>query len=404
MDQDNDIQNDQPNLPNVVYNKCESCDFQTTDPICLMDHVLIVHDGAFEDDDNVYDYYCDRCNINFDNNVDFDNHVDTIHKGNNNALISDTEDTDTEDTDTEDDNIDVDAKNDDIQNEGIQNEGILDESIQDDNIKNDDDDSKDDDSEIELDCDKVEKKNELLKKSKKEKKNVNDDPILLISQLLQKIQSQKPIIKTQKKYVCPSCNIAFRTQFHLGEHFTNKHTSYEEQSHLDTFTNYSSFPGFEILEELNVISLPSNKEMLKMAFSDQQCDICCKKYTMYNYVNDKKITSKDLDDELLEDNFKNIKNKSKHIFCDLWHDKILLFNKCYPLMLTCCQNIICGDCLKNHLLNSTYIKCPFCNNDHTKYDTDYIKIIDIVNLKPKFNKQSWINWWKRGNKVNNLAF
>lgn len=138
------------------------------------------------------------------------------------------------------------------------------------------------------------------------------------------------------QYICPTCGNKYVNAFFLGEHFTVEHNDYDIMRKLDNKLP-SGFPGFKILKKINMINIT------KM-ISDI-CDIC--KF--------------DFD---------------KH--------KI-------PLKLTCCNHLICKDCLSSHISISDSLICPYCVKDHTYIKLDYITFIKETNIT---DKEKWIPWWE----------
>jgi hypothetical protein len=281
--------------------RCNYCEFETTDIICLMDHTMILHDNLYG-----YVYECDMCDSNFETEGALDDHMLQMHAINTNDSGDDTD---------------------------------------------------------------------------------NEEHVVEINhQITQNIS-----------YLCPSCNLGFRTQFHLGEHFTQNHQSYQDQTLLDNNVKDASFPGFEILEHMDVITIPTRKKISMLIKNETCCDICCKLYAIYNYKNidkmeKRRITMHDLDQLL---------HKPTHgvsIYDEDLDNKMT--TRSYPIIMMCCDNIICNNCIKTYLMSSAYIKCPFCNNDHTKYNIKHIKIIDPIT----YDKKAWMKWWRKNDKIDLLAF
>lgn len=147
------------------------------------------------------------------------------------------------------------------------------------------------------------------------------------------------------KYNCPLCENRYSNSFLLGEHFVISHTEYEVLTTLDE-KQWNGFPGFDILERINMI------EFTKV--SEEKCEIC-----FYNFDNNIVTDDKEID------------NRS-------------------PLTLKCCHKLICYDCLRNHLSITNSVICPYCTKDHTQTNTDYIIFIDEDN---NIDKTRWDSWW-----------
>lgn len=152
------------------------------------------------------------------------------------------------------------------------------------------------------------------------------------------------------KYICPVCSKKYSSPFYMGEHYTLSHNGYEEQLLLDDKKYKTSFAGFDILEVIGMTENIPRKELIALVENTDSCPIC---------VRDYKLT----DDETDEENI-------------------------FPIKIKCCGNIVCKSCLKSHCSVTNSIKCPLCTLDHTRVDLDFIKIIDFESP----NKQSWLLW------------
>jgi hypothetical protein len=210
------------------------------------------------------------------------------------------------------------------------------------------------------------------------------------------------------------CDQLFETQFYIGEHFTTSHTTFEDQILLDSDKPETSFPGFELLELLNVISFLTIVQIKKII--NKKCTICCHDYALYNFkkVGQKYdfINSRDLD-SLFDDNVfndesvsdteldvisnSNTKIKIKKKNCDTIDDLK------YPIMMTCCEAIVCHHCIQKYLKRNELkglIICPFCTKDHTIKNSDYVYITELGNI----DRRAWIEWWKHNDRIDILAF
>jgi hypothetical protein len=152
------------------------------------------------------------------------------------------------------------------------------------------------------------------------------------------------------KYICPVCSKKYSSPYYMGEHYTLSHNGYEEQLLLDDKKHKTSFAGFDVLEIIGMTEIISRKELIILIEKNDSCPIC---------VRDSRLTDNELDEE-------NI----------------------FPIKIKCCNNIVCKSCLKSHCSVTNSIKCPVCTVDHTRMDLDYIKIIDFENP----DKESWRLW------------
>lgn len=212
-------------------------------------------------------------------------------------------------------------------------------------------------------------------------------------------------ISSVRSHICIICNRRFQTQFHLGEHFINTHQSYEEQMHLDRAILQSSFPGFEILSTINFIALSwtvtKKKEFIEIL--KNKCFICNNYFSLIKHNNNTKniIMINDLDMNTIYNEMNNNKINFHDDFGIIYKKNIeCCDNIRFPMTLLCCGNNLCHRCIKEYLMNNTTIKCPYCTKDHVNNNLDYIKTIEFE----KSNRNSWINWWSKNDRVNLLAF
>lgn len=239
------------------------------------------------------------------------------------------------------------------------------------------------------------------------------------------------------EFECLICHSRFRTIEHLGEHHLENHQTYEEQLLLEENLP-KSFCGFVLLDMLNMITIPStkignNNNCPTNNWTTNNCPICL------NYITPKIISKKkhkeiikfmdennnhqlnkniieydsgynsgynsDYDQtefKLYNKNKKLQKKKSSELELDIELDlelqtkddmyidtnNKLTYN--IPLIMSCCNNIICHTCLKNYLTNTSSVKCMFCTKDHTKRDIDYLTKISF-----KQTNDTWKGWWLR---------
>jgi hypothetical protein len=162
---------------------------------------------------------------------------------------------------------------------------------------------------------------------------------------------------------------------------------------LEKTVSKGSYPGFEILEELNVIYVMRRQKETKK-FIGHKCNICYEYYAInYNISN-----GKDLDNKV--NNLTNYSSLPTKCFDDI--SKINEQNLNYPVKMMCCGNVICHKCVKDHLFEQTSIVCMFCKIDHSIRTEKYVRV--IVPVYNNFNTKSWINWWKQNDRINLLAF
>jgi len=188
------------------------------------------------------------------------------------------------------------------------------------------------------------------------------------------------------KFACPVCELKFNTPYHLGEHFSFAHQSYEIQKDLDTKTSIY-FPGYDMLHMINMIDFLDNSQLEKI--KTESCPICRTEYTTRIIKRTKSCTQFDrLKYSPDKTSFQKIEDAIKTTYADT---QTSVFDHCYPLFMTCCKNHICHSCLKSHIMATYDITCPFCTKDHTREDLTY-----VTELKPgMFNKSTWQTWWTK---------
>jgi len=359
---------------------CPICDFETKDPICMNDHTMIVHDGLFS---NVY--YCHRCGIEFIQRTDLDSH-----------LVSCDEESD--------EDVNADTK----QEEDTQLEA-----------------KSDDDSEIDntIEHPPTSSYSETVLDRIQNIMNIRFDlpPLLPVPEIATRLESQQRIrrraiaslntnleteasrsrrhsrLPTLSRYTCNICLRIFRSQYDLGEHFMNDHSSYDEQLLLDNIPK-TAFPGFSVLSHINMIHIPISRRVL-LKLSKEKCCVCCSDFSIYNYSLDKtrsNISAKYLD-TLFDDVVKqtvlpyDINSYSKTKL----HNDFKLININYPIIMTCCGNSVCHKCFRSSIINKNDIICLFCMKNHNKIELDYVKMI-----KPsRPDRKSWELWWKQNDHV-----
>lgn len=354
---------------NTLY--CDQCSFHTNDQICMMDHTLIYHDGAFNE------YACDRCNAYFQSMTDLDEHIAISHPKKT-------------------------IKREKNENVAKTNENIKIEEPPEAELDYDDEDEVSyEENEMPSASKSIYIKKQISEADSPSQSDIPSKPILpnikissgifgtpqpVVEQYEsddeppQPIQTPEEIAKqnlhkwssSSGKFQCQICHLKFRSQNHLGEHFMLNHQTYEEQLELDKHINTTSFPGFEILADIEYCSFPENEQ-----YYGKQCEICCEEYLIGHNKRIKIINSSYLDEYTGE--------------------------TLYPTVTECCQdNHTCHKCLSGYL-NESYLNgmlcCPFCQQDKTRYGLKYLSIVDI-----QCDKQTWQRWWSEKDRLDILAF
>lgn len=159
------------------------------------------------------------------------------------------------------------------------------------------------------------------------------------------------------EYGCPSCDNRYSNQFLLGEHFMQSHNDYDELSVLDKKTmieTINGFPGLNLLEKIDMTRYVSFNDFENLSI----CKIC-----YFDYI----IEEMDEMNEMNEDN----RN---------------------PIILNCCNRMICCNCLIRHLSINNNLVCPYCIRDHCRDDWSYVTFIDEMDVT---DRNKWIPWWSK---------
>jgi len=222
------------------------------------------------------------------------------------------------------------------------------------------------------------------------------------------------------KFPCPICSNKYSTDNLLGEHFILTHSNFEEYTALDKKEICDGFPGFDILEHIQMIDSVDKSE-----WHGQMCTICYRYFKnsedVYNVtdIDDSNLKLNDLlkhnfsdSDLLIYDtpsidynsdlitntntntysySLKNVFNRRMKVIDD---DLVEIINymrklEILPYKMICCHTLICNDCLKNNIMISNSITCPFCKRDHENMDLDYIRIYEFNNV---IDDNKWFEW------------
>jgi hypothetical protein len=157
-------------------------------------------------------------------------------------------------------------------------------------------------------------------------------------------------------YECPICNKKYISANYLGEHFTISHNDYEQQSNLDVKPN-DGFPGHEILEAIGMYDNVSKTNIAQIIESEKECQVCCRKFNNLDYIQE---TNKDTETYSV-----------------------------FPVLLKCCNEIVCKECIRLYLSVHHDMTCLLCYFNHTVKDKKYITIYENSDT---CNKWLWIEW------------
>jgi len=227
-------------------------------------------------------------------------------------------------------------------------------------------------------------------------------------------------------YKCPLCDNIYATQNILGEHFYLEHGTYDSMQTLDNNIIRNGFPGFDILDYINMTNYLDSDELNNLLNKGERCCICTDLFVNYTeeYVNTCDNINKNIYDDLdgyVSDSaltnhkraiiFNNYIDIYNRIYFDISHKYkldisnniisitdpriISAYNYCRykehsPIKLSCCNNLICMPCLQYHIMSKNLIICPYCNHDHTVTDMKYIIYFDKSDYKDKNKKNAFL--------------
>lgn len=151
------------------------------------------------------------------------------------------------------------------------------------------------------------------------------------------------------EFICYVCEKKYNSEYFLGEHFMANHDNYDDLGTLDN-NKLTGFPGFDLLQLINMICYPHDYNNPPKHATE--CSICTQPYGDSTMV--------------------------------------------LPVELTCCQTVLCKECLEKSLNATNALKCLFCKHDHSRDDVDFIYVVetDGVNL----DKTRWTTWRKKHSK------
>jgi hypothetical protein len=198
-----------------------------------------------------------------------------------------------------------------------------------------------------------------------------------------------------RNYDCMICNLRFTSRATFENHFNVSHNNYSDLMRLTEISKPDfGFPGFEILIAINMIY--NNMYRLK----DIECHICTEEY--YHVTQEEKTLPDkikcDLDLIRKPKKYNNLNcdlllnNKNNIVITDSYLKEYVeeKENKIVPYTMTCCDKTICNFCIKRQYRETGKLTCMYCNFDHTKYEQEYITIIEPHTY---YNKKQWAGWW-----------
>ncbi len=292
--------------------KCDQCDFHTTDPNSLLDHILIVHDKEFGEVDN----YCMYCNEYYDSYNDLINHNKENH----------------DDANSEEDSKSSSSK--------CSMNSIIDEILFPFKITI------------------------FLNKKKR----------LIYVHPQKKIQNE--YVKTSRlsvpsgTFVCQTCLQRFVTIQHLNEHYAVDHSESFNTNLSLTKAKQISFMGFETLHKLNIITIPQKRSQLvcNLCLNEYSIHTCSFEdldeefNDTFNFLpystNSSYFTEYDINKII-----KTVKHFISDDSCEKKSNDDMLFKlnkKRIPVQMKCCSNILCNVCFKQGFSKKSVTGLPKC--------------------------------------------
>lgn len=71
----------------------------------------------------------------------------------------------------------------------------------------------------------------------------------------------------------------------------------------------------------------------------------------------------------------------------------------YHIMMTKCNQYLYKKCFVENIKNTNYMICLYYKNDHTKYDKEYIIIIEIYD---EIDQKKWKQWKIKNNLLKDI--
>ena len=208
------------------------------------------------------------------------------------------------------------------------------------------------------------------------------------------------------RFTCGGCGNRYSTEVQLGTHFMITHRDYTSFLVLDSKKNNDGFPGFRMLETINMIYVLRGKILNSIVKNNNFCDICCERFR--EPVNERNDCCKTKSDNKKCENFIDFIEKSKKVKTSFFDDQQLMYGNLEirqtelvsfiskiengdrnPVELQCCNKLICKKCLELTFKESQKITCPFCTRDHTNSDIKF-----FIEYYVSCDKTKWEKWWK----------
>ena len=200
-------------------------------------------------------------------------------------------------------------------------------------------------------------------------------------------------------YCCKKCFYNTNCKYTLINHYSYKHV--EELLNPDKqLISSVSFPGFELLLNLGIIKYLSWNTFRNNKKYDTDCSICLDEFSnfhnpitddIYDY-NSNSIVNFNYNTHNIHiinnDKLSNNKFSYKKIFnCDLQNintEKFITKTIKKPIILNCCNNIICDSCIINHInSHNGSIICPFCRSEFNDKLPNNRSLITTYHNKPQ---------------------
>lgn len=410
---------DNPEEQNLDNLTCPYCMNTFNDIISLNDHILVIHDNAF----NVY--ICNLCGSIYESQLQLDRHVE-MHRSINTTLreMNESSGNDSDELD-EDDKLDeldkLDKKNDKHDNKHDNKQDDKHDDKQEDK-QYDKHDNKQEDKQYDKqdEQDEQDKQAKLGDKLDVDKLDVDEldmrrrynriNRMNRINRIKRENMLENDLIKEKNydlwkkgRYIKGILDI-------IGSHIDENDESNRSNSHVRGNRRVIYMDKQDDEDDL-IDNIPTN------IYGKYECPICVNKYTSegllgahFTITHNSYDRMLELDNDVQKIGFPGIdilsiigmvKELSFHELDKCISDKeeCLICGETYntervPVVLLCCSKQICTSCLENTLNNSQQLTCLFCNHDHTKYDVEYINTYEIGEI----NEEAWIKWWSENDR------
>lgn len=160
-------------------------------------------------------------------------------------------------------------------------------------------------------------------------------------------RNENPIRNENRMYFCPICCICYNSEIDVNHHLSIEHDDYNIVNSRDISPSGEKFIGFAKLLKSNIISyVKKDNASLEYQKENQCCAICMNDWNSfydYNTIRDK--------------------------------------NSIYPVLLSCCKNKICQNCVRECIIakNNNFI-CPWCKKTYLIHNNNIQQNNNVIQI------------------------